>query len=142
MLYESSSSWTENEVRSYFQRREERALPDEHHLEEHLAKKAPRCSCHSCLSSGKDAANALNPIMGPEKFEGPKLLKILESRYVEAVDQRELLCVLARSRSPDTGREFWILYHDLLINPDHAHELKKFNRKKKTLPGRGEEKRR
>ena len=61
----------------------------------------------------------------------PTLLKITDKRYDAASDETQCLCVLSRCRSgpgtfKDRGRPFWVNYRDLLLNPDHAAELEKF----------------
>jgi hypothetical protein len=61
----------------------------------------------------------------------PTLLRIVDKRYDADSDELQCLCVLSRCKmatglSKDRGRSFWINYRDLLLNPDHAAELEKF----------------
>lgn len=63
----------------------------------------------------------------------PTLVRITDKRYDEKSDETQCLCILSRCRAvpvlgtfKDRGRSFWINYRDLLLNPDHAAELEKF----------------
>jgi hypothetical protein len=69
------------------------------------------------------------------RFCEPRIIEILKLR--DCIDKKEgngelqCLCVLGQSKTVGgggrgTGKPFWLNYRDLLLNPDHAASLEKY----------------
>lgn len=70
------------------------------------------------------------------RFCEPRIIEILETRHY--IDKRQgngelqCFCILGQSKKvggcgKDSGRPFWLNYRDLLLNPDHAASLERYD---------------